>query len=121
MKKSPQVASVSDPFMTEAVSKDGSTAYAIATYKVPAAMVGDKAHDALDDALAKAHDGGLTAEAGGDAVKIDAAMGGTGEKIGILVSAVVLVLTFGSVIAAGMPQSALGSAPRRRCGGGLPL
>ncbi|WP_037649142.1 MMPL family transporter [Streptomyces flavidovirens] len=103
LKKSPQVASVSDPFTTEAVSKDGSTAYTVATYKVPAAMVGDKAHDALDDALAKARDGGLTAEAGGDAVKIDAAMGGTGEKIGILVSAVVLVLTFGSVIAAGMP------------------
>ncbi|MGW0315604.1 MMPL family transporter [Streptomyces flavidovirens] len=103
LKKSPQVASVSDPFMTKAVSKDGSTAYAIATYNVPAAMVGDEAHDALDDALAKARDSGLTAEAGGDAVKIDAAMGGTGEKIGILVSAVVLVLTFGSVIAAGMP------------------
>ncbi|MGX1887862.1 MMPL family transporter, partial [Streptomyces sp. NPDC055287] len=94
LKKSPQVASVSDPFTTKAVSKDRSTAYAIATYKVPATKVGDKAHDALDDALAKARDGGLTAEAGGDAVKIEAAMGGTGEKIGIVVSAVVLVLTF---------------------------
>ncbi|MGX1565797.1 MMPL family transporter [Streptomyces sp. NPDC055506] len=103
LRKSPQVASVSDPFTTKAVSEDGSTAYAIATYKVPAAEVGDKAHDALDDALAKARDAGLTAEAGGDAVKIDAAMSGTGEKIGILVSAVVLLLTFGSVIAAGMP------------------
>ncbi|MFF0445977.1 MMPL family transporter [Streptomyces sp. NPDC004609] len=103
LKKSPQVASVSDPFMTKAVSEDSSTAYTIATYKVPATEVGDTAHDALDDALATARAGGLTAEAGGDAVKIDAAMGGTGEKIGILVSAVVLVLTFGSVIAAGMP------------------
>ncbi|QWB22999.1 MULTISPECIES: MMPL family transporter [Streptomyces] len=103
LRKSPQVASVSDPFATKAVSEDGSTAYAIATYKVPAAEVGDKAHDALDDALARARDAGLTAEAGGDAVKIDAAMSGTGEKIGILVSALVLLLTFGSVIAAGMP------------------
>ncbi|MFI6375036.1 MMPL family transporter [Streptomyces sp. NPDC050546] len=103
LRKSPQVASVSDPFMTKAVSEDGSTAYAVATYKVSAAEVGDKAHDALDDALAKARDTGLTAEAGGDAVKIDAAMSGTGEKIGILVSALVLLLTFGSVIAAGMP------------------
>ncbi|MEU9996554.1 MMPL family transporter [Streptomyces sp. NPDC050848] len=103
LKSSPQVVSVSDPFTTRAVSKDGTTAYAIATYKVPATELGDKAHDALDDALAKARAGGLTAEAGGDAVKIEAAMSGTGEKIGILVSAVVLVLTFGSVIAAGMP------------------
>ncbi|MGW2014394.1 MMPL family transporter [Streptomyces sp. NPDC001927] len=103
LKASPQVASVSDPFTTQAVSKDGTTAYAIATYKVSATEVGDRAHDALDDALAKARADGLTAEAGGDAVKIEAAMSGTGEKIGILVSAVVLVLTFGSVIAAGMP------------------
>ncbi|MFB7933686.1 MMPL family transporter [Streptomyces sp. NPDC056039] len=103
LRKSPQVASVSDPFATKTVSEDGSTAYAIATYKVPAAEVGDNAHDALDDALARARDAGLTAEAGGDAVKIDAAMSGTGEKIGILVSALVLLLTFGSVIAAGMP------------------
>ncbi|MEU9705763.1 MMPL family transporter [Streptomyces sp. NPDC047981] len=103
LKESPQVASVSDPFATRAVSEDGTTAYAIATYKVSAAEVGDKAHDALDDALAEARAGGLSAEAGGDAVKIEAAMSGTGEKIGILVSAVVLVLTFGSVIAAGMP------------------
>ncbi|MFF9016738.1 MMPL family transporter [Streptomyces sp. NPDC014870] len=103
VKASPQVVSVSDPFATQAVSKDGTTAYAIATYKVSAAEVGDKAHDALDDALATARAGGLSAEAGGDAVKIEAAMSGTGEKIGILVSAVVLVLTFGSVIAAGMP------------------
>ncbi|MFD5100230.1 MMPL family transporter, partial [Streptomyces albidochromogenes] len=95
LEKSPQVASVSDPFTTKAVSRDGSTAYAVATYTVPAPEVGDKTHEALDDALAQARDSGLTAEAGGDAVKIDAAMSGTGEKIGILVSAVVLVLTFG--------------------------
>ncbi|NGN64247.1 MMPL family transporter [Streptomyces sp. A7024] len=103
LKKSPQVVSVSDPFATKTVSKDGSTAYAVATYKVPAAEVGDKAHQALDDALADARDAGLKAEAGGDAVKVDAAMKGTGEQIGIIISAVVLVLTFGSVIAAGMP------------------
>ncbi|MFI9764453.1 MMPL family transporter [Streptomyces sp. NPDC051963] len=103
LKKSPQVVSVSDPFTTKAVSKDGSTAYAIATYEVPATKVDDRAHDALDDALAKARADGLTAEAGGDAVKIDAAVSGKGEQIGILISALVLILTFGSVIAAGMP------------------
>jgi RND superfamily putative drug exporter len=30
-------------------------------------------------------------------------MGGTGEQIGVLISAVVLLMTFGSLIAAGMP------------------
>ncbi|MEV1085923.1 MMPL family transporter [Streptomyces sp. NPDC050211] len=103
LKKAPQVASVTDPFTTKSVSKDGTTAYAVATYEVPATKVDDAAHDALDAALAKARDGGLTAQAGGDAVKVDAAVSGTGEQIGILISALVLVLTFGSVIAAGMP------------------
>ena len=41
LKKSPQVVSVSDPFATKSVSKDGSTAYAIATYEVPATEVDD--------------------------------------------------------------------------------
>ncbi|MFD3996800.1 MMPL family transporter [Streptomyces sp. NPDC058583] len=102
---SPQVVGVADPYKSPAVSisADGTTAYMVVTYKVPAAEVDDKAHDALDKATEQAREAGLTVEAGGDAVKIEQAMGGTGEQIGILVSAFVLVLTFGSMIAAGMP------------------
>ncbi|MCT4356282.1 MMPL family transporter [Streptomyces sp. Je 1-79] len=102
---SPQVVRVADPYTYPdvSISEDRKTAYMVVTYKVPAMEVGDKAHDALDAALAGAEKSGLTVEAGGDAVKIEQAMGGTGEKIGILVSAIVLVLTFGSMIAAGMP------------------
>ncbi|OKJ52376.1 hypothetical protein AMK27_31740 [Streptomyces sp. CB02009] len=102
---SPQVAGVADPYESPAVSisEDGTTAYTVVTYKVPAAEVDDEAHDALDAATEQAREAGLTVEAGGDAVKIEQAMGGTGEQIGILVSAFVLVLTFGSMIAAGMP------------------
>ncbi|MFD4315274.1 MMPL family transporter [Streptomyces sp. NPDC058548] len=102
---SPQVVGVADPYKSPAVSisADGTTAYMVVTYKVPAAAVDDKAHDALDKATEQAREAGLTVEAGGDAVKIEQAMGGTGEQIGILVSAFVLVLTFGSMIAAGMP------------------
>ncbi|MEU9863589.1 MMPL family transporter [Streptomyces sp. NPDC047971] len=102
---SPQVVGVADPYKTPdvSISEDGTTAYMVVTYKVPATEVGDKAHDALDAATERARRAGLTVEAGGDAVKIEQAMGGTGEQIGILVSAIVLVLTFGSMIAAGMP------------------
>ncbi|MCX4825789.1 MMPL family transporter [Streptomyces sp. NBC_01142] len=102
---SPQVVGAADPYKTPevSISKDGTTAYTVVTYKVSAMEVSDKAHDALDAAIAKADKAGLTVEAGGDAVKIDQTMGGTGEQIGILVSAIVLVLTFGSMIAAGMP------------------
>ncbi|MFJ8312120.1 MULTISPECIES: MMPL family transporter [unclassified Streptomyces] len=101
--KGPDVVSVTDPFKTKSVSKDGTTVYSVVTYKVAAPKLTDAAHNALTDATAKARTKGLTVEAGGDAVKVDGTMGGTGEKIGILVSAVVLLITFGSVLAAGMP------------------
>ncbi|MEV6395445.1 MMPL family transporter [Streptomyces sp. NPDC051907] len=102
---SPQVVGAADPYKTPdiSISKDGTTAYTVVTYKVPAMEVNDEAHDALDAAIENAGKAGLTVEAGGDAVKIDQTMGGTGEQIGILISAIVLVLTFGSLIAAGMP------------------
>ncbi|MEU6767703.1 MMPL family transporter [Streptomyces sp. NPDC046853] len=101
--KDPKVSRVTDPFAGDAVSKDGTTAYAVATYKVAATELVDKQHDALEKTLQSGRDAGLTVEAGGDAVKVDVAMGGTGEQIGVLISAVVLLMTFGSLIAAGMP------------------
>ncbi|MFU0243043.1 MMPL family transporter, partial [Streptomyces scabiei] len=42
-------------------------------------------------------------ETGGDAVVAEPEMGGTAELIGIGVAAIVLLLTFGSLVAAGMP------------------
>ncbi|NEB78356.1 MMPL family transporter [Streptomyces sp. SID14478] len=101
--KAPQVAGVADPFTARSISKDGRTAYAVVTYEVTAPDVTDAAHDAFTKATDRAREGGLTVEAGGDAVPVDAAMSGAGEQIGVLISAVVLLLTFGSLIAAGMP------------------
>ncbi|MEU8795856.1 MMPL family transporter [Streptomyces sp. NPDC048643] len=101
--KNPGVARVTDPFTTGAVSKDGTTAYAVATYKASATELTDAQHDALDTSLRSGRSAGLTVEAGGDAVKVDTAMSGVGEKIGVLISALVLLMTFGSLIAAGMP------------------
>ncbi|WP_328739106.1 MMPL family transporter [Streptomyces erythrochromogenes] len=103
LSKAPDVVSASDPFKTDAISQDGTTAYAVATYKLTALKLTDEAHDGLDKALEDARATGLVVEAGGDAVKVDGAPGGGAEGIGILVSAIVLVLTFGSMIAAGMP------------------
>ncbi|MFG2452984.1 MMPL family transporter [Streptomyces sp. NPDC048512] len=99
----PGVTRVTDPFTTGAVSKDGTTAYAVATYKASGTELTDAQHDALDKSLRTGRSAGLTVEAGGDAVKVDTAMSGVGEKIGVLISALVLLLTFGSLIAAGMP------------------
>ncbi|MFE2985037.1 MMPL family transporter [Streptomyces sp. NPDC059262] len=101
--KGAQVAGVADPYKANAVSKDGSTAYASVTYKVISTELTDKTRDALTDATDKTRAEGFTVETGGDAVQAEQEMGGSAELIGIAVSAVVLVITFGSLIAAGLP------------------
>ncbi|MZG18018.1 MMPL family transporter, partial [Streptomyces sp. SID5914] len=103
LKAGPQVASVDDPFKANAVSKDGTTAYASVTYKVNAMELTDEARDSLTAATDTARADGYTVETGGDAVVAEQEMGGTAELIGIGVAAIVLLLTFGSLVAAGMP------------------
>ncbi|MFD9499428.1 MMPL family transporter [Streptomyces sp. NPDC060035] len=103
LSKAPQVVRVSDPFTAGAVSEDGTTAYTIVTYKVAAMEVSDKAHDALLEAVEDARADGLRVEMGGDAVPLEQALDGTAEIIGVGVSALILLVTFGSLVAAGMP------------------
>ncbi|MFE3826698.1 MMPL family transporter [Streptomyces sp. NPDC059092] len=102
LKEAPQVASVVDPYTGGAVSKDGTIAYASVTFKVAQADVGDAAKDALHDVAAKGDKAGLSVSMGGNAVK-EKAGGGASEAIGIVVAALVLVITFGSLAAAGLP------------------
>jgi RND superfamily putative drug exporter len=99
----PQVASVADPFQTGAVSKDGTTAYATVTYKVPATDLTDAAKTALTRAAADARSAHLTVEIGGSALTPTPAAGGATEGIGIAAAFLVLLLTFGSLAAAGVP------------------
>ncbi|MGW1667789.1 MMPL family transporter [Streptomyces sp. NPDC002324] len=98
-----QVASAVDPFQARAVSQDGSTAYATVTYKVSAADLTDASRTHLEDALHRAQESGLTVEAGGTAVDEQGGPGGTAEVIGVALAAVVLLVTFGSLAAAGLP------------------
>ncbi|WP_435191638.1 MMPL family transporter [Streptomyces sp. bgisy126] len=102
LKKAPGVVGVTDPYLTGGVSKDAGTAYAVVSYKVPGLQLTEEEHAAQAKAFENARAKGLTVEAGGDAVKIETAMGGA-EIVGVLISAVVLLVTFGSLIAAGMP------------------
>ncbi|MFD6431275.1 MMPL family transporter [Streptomyces venezuelae] len=99
---SDQVARADSPFATKTVSKDGSTAYASVSYKVTSMELTDDDRDALEKTTDKARDSGLTVEVGGDALQAMPETGST-EIIGIAVAAVVLVITFGSLIAAGLP------------------
>ncbi|MFE6941284.1 MMPL family transporter [Streptomyces chartreusis] len=97
-----EVASVADPYAAKAVSKDGTIAYASVKYEVSGMELKDASREALEDAAQDARDAGLTVEVGGDALQTTPETGAT-EVIGIAVAAVVLVITFGSLIAAGLP------------------
>ena len=97
-----EVASVADPYTGHAVSKDGTIAYASVKYEVSGMELKDSSREALQDAAQDARDAGLTVEVGGDALQTTPETGAT-EIIGIGVAAVVLVITFGSLIAAGLP------------------
>ncbi|WP_435226173.1 MMPL family transporter [Streptomyces sp. Tue6028] len=98
-----QVAGVADPFEADAVSKDGSTAYASVTYKVASSEVTDASRTAVEKAADQAREAGLTVELGGSAMEADEGMSGVAEIVGMSVAAVVLLITFGSLAAAGLP------------------
>ncbi|MET8173454.1 MMPL family transporter [Streptomyces clavifer] len=99
---SDQIASVADPFKANAVSENGSTAYISVSYEVSSMELTDGTREALEDAGEAARSSGMTVEIGGDALQVMPHTGAT-EIIGIAVAAVVLVITFGSLIAAGLP------------------
>ncbi|MBK6016144.1 MMPL family transporter [Streptomyces sp. MBT53] len=98
-----QVASAVDPFAAKAVSKDASTAYSTVTFKVKADDLTGAAKTHLERAIDTARDAGLTVEVGGDALATQPAAGGSAEAIGIAIAAIVLLITFGSLAAAGLP------------------
>ncbi|MFI7019805.1 MMPL family transporter [Streptomyces sp. NPDC050164] len=97
-----EVVRVTDPYQAKAVSKDGTIAYAQVSYKVSGMELEDSSRDALQDSAQDARKAGLTVEVGGDALQT-VPHTGTTEIIGIAVAAVVLVITFGSLVAAGLP------------------
>ncbi|MFD8472977.1 MMPL family transporter [Streptomyces globisporus] len=99
---SDQIAMVADPFQKKAVSQNGSTAYISVSYKVNSMELTDATRDALEDAGKDAQKSGMKVEIGGDALQVMPHTG-TAEIIGVAIAAVVLVITFGSLIAAGLP------------------
>ncbi|SBU98438.1 putative drug exporter of the RND superfamily [Streptomyces sp. Ncost-T6T-1] len=99
---SQQIAKVDDPFLTQAVSQDGSTAYISVSYQVNSMELTDATRDSLEDAGKDAQKSGMKVEIGGDALQVMPHTG-TAEIIGVVIAAIVLVITFGSLVAAGLP------------------
>lgn len=101
----PKVAEVHSLYESAgAISEDGTIGYATVMLEVPSEdMPKADTQRILDSARSVAGDG-LRAELGGDAARLLGA-GGTGaaEGVGLLAALVILVLMFGTVIAAGLP------------------
>jgi RND superfamily putative drug exporter len=97
-----QVADVVSPFDGRGVSEDASTAYATVTYEVKDDDLTDGSKKELEGAIEQVRDAGLTVEVGGIELVPESAAA-MGEVIGVLIAAVVLLITFGSLAAAGLP------------------
>ncbi|MDX2939603.1 MMPL family transporter [Streptomyces ipomoeae] len=102
LKKAPQVANVSDPYTSRLISQDGTITYAQVTYRVAQADITTEARDALHAVADKGEKAGLAVSLGGNAVN-EKEGANAGELIGLAVAAVALVITFGSLLAAGLP------------------
>jgi RND superfamily putative drug exporter len=101
----PGVQSASNPLDPErpTVSPDLSAAYSTVTYGVPAPEITVEEREALLDTVTEARDGGLNTEVSGEASQESGAdIGGPAEAIGVVVALVVLAITYGSLVAAGM-------------------
>ncbi|MFH0243440.1 MMPL family transporter [Streptomyces sp. HK10] len=100
--KGDQVQQAVDPFRARAVSPDQTIAYSQVTYEVSGFELTEESREALKAAAEEGREAGLTVETGGDAM---AAVPHTGaaEVIGVAIAAIVLLITFGSLVAAGLP------------------
>src|SRR4051794_33570294 len=98
----PQVDTVVSPFESSAVSPDGRAALATVDFTVSHEELDPASLDALQDATRAAEDAGLETAVGGNAFGTTGVHIGATEFVGVVVAVLVLVLTFGSLLAAGM-------------------
>ena len=98
----PQVVAVTSPFQTKAVSPDKHVALATVYYGTSAGDVKTSIVDKLDPAVTEARHAGIEVEFSG-AVYPTSSAGASPEGSGLLVALIVLILTFSSFLADGMP------------------
>lgn len=99
------VAAVVSPFDNpQGISKDGKIAYALLQLDGEIGSVDKATTDKIAEITTKAQTDKLAVERGGDLIrKVPDEILGVGEIAGVLIALMVLVITLGSLIAAGMP------------------
>jgi RND superfamily putative drug exporter len=98
----PEVATATDPFATQGVSPDGRVARSTVTYELDPLKVDSANREALFDSAGPGREAGVQVEFSGIAATAQQE-GGAGELVGVAAAAVILLVMFGSVIAAGLP------------------
>jgi RND superfamily putative drug exporter len=103
----PHVAGVVSPYSSEGaveVSKDRRTAFATINYDRRANLLADKTGQPVLDAINAVKVPGLTLAAGGQVIENAEGFNiGPATSVGVLAALIILLLTFGSLSAAGMP------------------
>jgi RND superfamily putative drug exporter len=100
--RAPQVAGVVSPFDSQALSPDGQAALATVGFAAEREEIDPSSLDALEATADAARDAGMEVAVGGDVFGTTGVTIGATEFIGVVVAVLVLVLTFGSLLAAGM-------------------
>jgi RND superfamily putative drug exporter len=104
IQKLPHVVGVVPPTPGRTVSPDGTTGFATVAFDVAAVDLKNAEFDQLAAAMAPARSAGLEVEYGGDLVSLAQAPSvGSSDKIGLAAALIVLLIAFGSVVAAGLP------------------
>jgi len=102
MADAPGVVKVVSPFEAKTVSPDASVAFADVHYAQNAMEVEPEDVEALTDAASPARKAGLVVEFGGEVHQREE-VGHTSEVVGLAVAVIVLLFSFGSVVAMGLP------------------
>src|SRR5688572_10880814 len=100
--QAPEVARVVDPFTAKSISPDGKYAFAQVSYTVQGQELTEADREALFGTADSARDAGLAVEFGGDALRAGPETGVV-EILGVAIAALVLIITLGSLVAAGLP------------------
>lgn len=97
------VTAVIDPATAKTFSEDGRIAFAQVNFAGDVSTVPETSQRAITELAEDNATGGLRIEVGGAAAKQTPSIGST-EGLGVIVALVVLLVTFGSIVAAGLPM-----------------
>lgn len=103
IKSDDSVESIAGPYDNYSLSANKQIAYATITFKLPASEVEETALEMVEAVAEDARLAGIQAEYSGNIGSAIPEIGGASEVVGIIVAYLILAVTFGSFVIAGLP------------------